>query len=98
MYLIDDIDFECTDIWLESGFFYQIPDILDSIVRRSIDLDTIEHIPLVKCDTMSTHMAWIPILQVQTIHSFGQYASGCSLAGSTRAGEDIRMTDSVLDQ
>ena len=98
MYLIYDIDLVFSLIGFESGFFDQIPYILDTIVRRSIDLDTIEHIPIIERDTMSTDMTWIPILQVQTIDSLREYTSRRRLACPTRTGEDIGVTDSSLDE
>lgn len=98
MHLIDDIDLVCTYIWLESGFFDQISDILYSIVRRSIDLDTIEHIILIKSDTMSTDMAGIPVLEIETIDTFCEYASSRRLTRSTRTRQDIGMTDTTLDE
>ena len=62
MDLIDDVYFIFSLIWLESSLLDQVPHILDSVVRRSIDLDTIEHIPIIERDTMSTDMTWISIL------------------------------------
>jgi hypothetical protein len=62
MHLIDDVDLVLSLIGLESGLFYEVSDILDSVVRRSIDLDTIEHIAIIECHTMSTDMTGIPIL------------------------------------
>ena len=98
MHLIDDIDLVCTYIWLESGFLDQISDILYSIVRCSIDLDTIEHIPIIERDTVSTGMTRIPVLQIETIDSFCQYASRRRLTRSTRSRQDIGVTHTTLDQ
>ena len=98
MYLIDDIDLVCSLIWFKSSLLDQIPDILDAVVRRSIDLDTIEHIAIIECDTMSTDMTWIPVLEIETIDSLCEYASRRSFSCPTRARQDICVTNSTLDQ
>ena len=98
MYLIDDIDLVCTNIGLESSLLDQVPHILYSVVRRTIDLDTIEHIPIIERDTVSTGMAWISILQIETIDSLREDTSRRRLTRSTRTRQDIGMTDTTLDQ
>lgn len=98
MHLIDDIDLVFSLIGFESSFFDQITYILDTVVRRSVDLDTIEHIPLIESDTMTADVTWISILQIFAIDSFCQYSSCRSLTSSTRTCQDIRVTDSSMDE
>ncbi len=98
MDFIDNIDLVFSLVWFESRLLDEVSHILDSIVRCSIDLDTIEHISFIKSYTVSTFMAWITILQIETIDSLCEDTSGGSLAGSTRTREYIGMTHSILDE
>ena len=98
MDLIDDIDLIGTLIGFESSLFDQVSHILDTVVRGSIDLDTVEHISLIKSDTVTTGMARVSILQIFAIDSLREYASGRRLPSSTRTREDIGVSDATLDE
>ena len=96
MYFIDDIYLIFSLIWFESCFFDKISHIFYEIVRGSIDLDTIEHIAIVKSDTMSTLVTGISILQIETIDSLREDTSSCRLTSSTRTREYIGVSNAIL--
>lgn len=95
MYFIDDIDLVFALIGLESCLVDEVADIVDAIVRCSVDLDDIEHRPIVEGDTIGTLVAWISIVDIDTIDSLCQYSSGRGFTRSARTREDIGMSDSV---
>ena len=82
MDFIDDIDFVCSLIGFESRLFDQFTDILDTIVRGTIDLDTVEHHLLIEGNTIGTLMTGIPVLEIRTIHSLCEDASTRRFPGS----------------
>jgi hypothetical protein len=98
MYLIDDVDFVSSLIGFKSSLFDEVSDIFYSVVRCSIDLDTIEHISRIKSHAMSTLVTWIAILEIETIDSLRHDTSRGSFARSTRTREDIGVSDLVLDK
>ena len=95
MYFIDDIDLVFSLIRFEPCFLDEITDILDTIVARAIDLDTVEHGTILERSTMLTLMTWISILNVCTIHSLCKDTSTRCLTRSTRSMEEIGMSDAI---
>lgn len=96
MYLIDDIDLVFALVGCESSLFDQITDIVDAIVRGPIDLDTIEHIPIIECDTVCTGMTGISVfLEIETVDSFCEDPSTRRLPGSSRTREDVGVSDTI---
>ena len=98
MNFIDYIDFIFSLIGFKSSFFDEVSDIFHTVIRCSIDLDTIEHIARIKSHTMSTLVTRITIMEVETIDSFCHDTSCGSLASSTRTRENIGMSNLVLDE
>jgi hypothetical protein len=98
MYLIDDIDFVFSLIGRKTGFFYEVADVLYTVVRCTIDLDRVEHRPIIKCLAILTCMTGIAILEVETIDSLREDTSTRRLASSARSCEYIRMSDSIMDE
>ena len=95
MDFIDDIDLVLSLIGFESRLLDEITDILDTIVARSIDLDTVEHYSILECMTIPTFMAGIPILKIRTIHSFCKDTSTRCLTRSARSMKEISMSDTI---
>lgn len=98
MNLVDDIDFILSLIGFESGFFDEITDILDAVIARSVDLDTVEHRPRVESPTILTCMTGIPILEICTVNSFGEDTRTGSLSCSTRTMKEVGMIDSISSE
>lgn len=95
MHFIDDIDLVLSLIGLESCLIDEVADIVDAIVRCSVDLDDIEHRPIIERDTIGALMAWISVFEIRTIDSLGEDTSGRGFTRSTRTREDIGVSDSV---
>lgn len=95
MDLIDDIDFILSLIRLESGLFDEVTDIFDTIIARSIDLDTVEHRPCIECYTIRTCMTRIPILEIRTIDSLSEDTGTRRLSRSSRSMQEVGMIDSI---
>lgn len=85
-------------IGFEPCFLDQVSDIFDPIIRCSIDLDTVEHHPIIKCPTIHACMTRIAILEIGTVHSFREYASTRCFPRSTRTMKKIGMTRPSLSQ
>ena len=98
MDLVDDIDFILSLIGFESGFFDEITDILDAVIARSVDLDTVEHRPRVESPAILTRMTRIPILEIATIDSLSEDTRTGSLSCSTRTMKEVGMIDSISSE
>ncbi len=98
MNLIDDIDFIFSLIGFESSLFDQVSDIFDTIIARTIDLDTVEHRTHIEGPAILTCVTGIPILEVCTIHSLREDTSTRRLACSTRSMKEVSMIDSISSE
>lgn len=98
MDLVDDVDFIFSLIGFESGLFDEITDILDAVIARSVDLDTVEHRPRVESPTILTCMTGIPILQISTIDSLSEDTSAGCFSCSTRSMKEVGMIHSISSE
>lgn len=98
MYLIDDIDFILSLIRLKASFFYEFADILDAIIRCTIDLDDIEHGFIISRETVRAGMAGIPIFRARTVQGFCEDTGTRRLSSSTRSMKEVRMMDASCSE
>jgi hypothetical protein len=87
---IDDIDFIAPFAGRKSDFLAQIADIIDSGVRRRVDLDQIEIAPFIDRDARGAGVAWARIrVGMLAVDGFRQQARGCGFARPSGSAEKI---------
>src|SRR5260370_432654 len=74
----------------------QIPDLIDTAVRRRIDLDQVDGRARCNFDAVRANAARLGALAVQTIDRFRQDPGGRCLPRSANAREEIRVRDAPL--
>ena len=70
---------------------------LDAVVRRRVELDEVVERAVGDGDAVLARAVGLTVgAEVQAVQRPRQQAGGGRLAGATRAGEEVRVTDAVL--
>ncbi len=94
--LVDDIELRFQECGRELDALAQFPDIVDTTIAGGIDLDDIGRGAGIDRDTGSAMVARPRIrIGIETVDRFGQQTCGRRLAGASRSGEQIRMSDAI---
>lgn len=96
VYFIDNVYFVFCLRRGESDGLFELADIVDAGIGCCVDFDDVERFVFCEGDALSAFEAWLGALSVGAIDGLGKESGESGLSGSSRSGEEIGMSEAVM--
>ena len=97
--LVQDVDLLFRALGREAHGLAQVPDVVDAVVARRVDLDDVQRAALLERDARLAGPAGLGAVALrerpQAVDGLGEQARGGRLAHAARAGEHVGLPDAV---
>lgn len=92
MHLVDNEHRVATVLWYDTHLLYEVADVVNRVVRRSIQLVDVERATLVERAARLTLVARLTSLRIQAVDGLGKDTSTGGLTHTTRTTKEVGVS------
>ena len=95
MHLVDNEHRVAPVLWYDTHLLYEVADVVNRVVRRSIQLVDVERATLVERAARLTLVASLCPYGVKAVYSLGKYAGASGFTHATRTAEEVCVSQLI---